>query len=194
VDVVDQVGVDAGAVVLERQQQLAGTGLAVRYFFQRRWRLRAGRPRQGRAAVEVLLADQRLRADQAGGVFAKVLEAGVFDLHHDHGLARNRLWPAVFVAVDLARLGDVDRFDFADVGAGDPDLLARDHERAVVEDPADDVAVVAATRRRDQEDRDDDSDEEGGYQAFAILHGPGGTSAGLHWDAVTPEPEKGGST
>ena len=194
VDVVDQVGVDAGAVVLDRQQPLARARLAFGDLFQRWRRLAARRPWQGRPAIEVLLADQRLRADQAGGVFAEVLEARVFDVHHDHGLARDRFGLAVFVAVDLTREADPDRFDFADVGAGDADLLALDHEGAVVEEAAHDVAVVAAVRGRDQHDRDDDGDEQEGDQPFfeaAFFHG---ASAGLHCAEVTPEPVNGGST
>ena len=46
-----------------------------------------GRPRQGGLAVDVLLPQERLGADQAGGVLAEVLEAGLVDLHHDHRLA-----------------------------------------------------------------------------------------------------------
>ena len=71
VDVVDQVGVDAGAVVLERQQALAGAGLSGGDDAQRRRRLGAGRPRQGRPAVDVLLADQRLGPDDAVRVLRK---------------------------------------------------------------------------------------------------------------------------
>ena len=176
-------------------RQLARAGLAVADLFQRRRRLGARRPRQGRAAVDVLLADQRLRADLAGGVFAEVLEAGVGDLHHDHGLARDRLGLAVFVGGDLARHRDPDRFDLADVGAGDTDLLALDHEAAVVEDPAHDVAAVAAAAGGDEDDRDDRGDQQqGAISPFAGFHGPGGASAGLHSTVVTPEPVCGGST
>ena len=124
---------------------------------------------------------------------AEVLEAGVFDLHRDHGLARDRLRLAVLVAVDLARHRHADRFDFADGGAGDAHFLARDHEAAAVEDPADDVAAAAAAAAGDQHDDDDDrGDQPGCDQPFP--HGPGGASAGSHADdGLTPEPAKGGS-
>ena len=89
-DVVDQVRVDAGAVAAERQQVLARPGLAGGDLLQRRRRRRARRPRQGRAAVDELLADQRLRPDLAAGVAAEVLEAGVGDVHDDDRLAGNR--------------------------------------------------------------------------------------------------------
>ena len=56
---------------------------------QRRRQRRAFDARLGRQAVDVLLADQRLRADRAAGVGAEVLEAGVCDVR-----ARPRPWPA----------------------------------------------------------------------------------------------------
>ena len=151
-------------------------------------------PRQGRPAVDVLLADQRLRPDHAAGVFAEVLEAGVVDLHHDHRLARDRLRLAVFVAGDLARHGHADRFDFADVGAGDAHLLALDHERAVVEDRAHDVALVAAAgRRRAGRRRRRRRRAARAIRAFLRLllmaRPPGCTGT-----RSTPEPVKGGST
>ena len=82
-----------------------------------------------------------LRPDQTAGVLAEVLEAGIFDLNHDHGLARFRDRLAVFVGDGVAGHGDADGFDLADRGAGDADFLALDHEAAVVEDGADAVAV-----------------------------------------------------
>ena len=110
---------------------------------------------QGRPAVDELLADQRLRPDQAARVFAEVLETGIGDLHRDHRFAGDLQRLAVLVAVDLTRHGHADRFDFADGGAGDADFLAGDHEAAAVEDPAHDVAAAAAAAA-DQYDRDDD--------------------------------------
>ncbi len=192
-DVVDQVRVDAGAVVLQRQQVLTGARFARGDLFQFRRRLRPRRPRQRRVAVDELLADQRLRADQAARVAAEVLEARVFDLHRDHRLAGDRLRLAVLVAVDLARLRHADRFDFADVGAGHAHQLALDHEGAVVEDRADDVAPAAAgTAGEQDDDHDDRRDQPGCDQRFP--HGPGGASAGSHSvDGWTPEPAKGGS-
>ena len=195
VDVVDQVGVDAGAVVFERQQVLAGAGLARLDHFQRRRRLRAGRARQGRPAVDVLLADQRLRADDAVGVLAEVLEAGVFDLHHDHRLAGDRFGVAVFEAVDFARQRDADRFDFADVGAGDPHLLALDHERAVVEDRADDVAFAAAAAEEISTIATTiATTTTAAISPLRLFMARAAASEGLHWDELTPEPENGGST
>ena len=55
----------------------------------------------------------------------------------------------------LAGQRDVDRLDRADVGAGDPDLLALDHEGAVVEDRPNQVAAAAAAAGDEQDDRDD---------------------------------------
>ena len=86
-DVVDQVDVHCLAVVLQRQEVLAGSGLAIWNLVQRRRQRRARRPRQGGLAVDVFLPQKRLGTDQAGGVLAKVLEASLVDLHHDHRLA-----------------------------------------------------------------------------------------------------------
>ena len=91
VDVVDQVGVDAGAVVPSGSRYWPAPGWPSGIFFSGGAGWRAGRPRQGRAAVDELLADQRLRPDLAAGVAAEVLEAGVGDVHHDHRLAGDRL-------------------------------------------------------------------------------------------------------
>ena len=164
VDVVDQVRVDAGAVVLDRQQVLAGARLPVGDLLQRRRRLGARRARQGGTAVDELLADQRLGADQAAGVAAEVLEARIDDLHRDHGLARDRLRLAVLVAVDLTRHRHADRFDFADGRAGDPHFLALDHEAAAVEDRADDVAVAAVAAAGEQRDGHDDHGDQPGCE------------------------------
>ena len=133
---------------------------------------------------------------------AEVLEAGVGDLHHDHGLARNRLRLAVFVAVDLAGQGDVDGLDFADVGAGDPDLLASDHERAVVEDAADDVGVVFFLAEASSRTATTTAARSSAISAFfpALFILPFALTArvagrrGCIAEEVTPEPVKGGST
>ncbi len=159
--------------------------------FERRGRLRAWRPGQGRAAVDELLADQRLRPDQAAGVAAEVLEAGVGDVHHDHRLAGDRDRLAVFVLDGFAGLGDVDRFDRADVGAGDADLLAVDHEGAVVEDRPDPVAAGFAAAG-DQQDDDDDRHHQCRREDQPFDHGPGGASAGLHSELLTLLPANGG--
>ena len=93
-------------------------------------------------ALDELLADQRLRADQAGRVVAEVLEGRVVDLQ-----ARSPPCPASGSPSSRAAsslVGDVDRGDRADVGAGDADLLAVDQEAGVVEDRADLVAALVA--------------------------------------------------
>ncbi len=158
VDVVDQVGVDAGAVVAERQQVLAGPRFAGGDLLQRRRRFGPRRPRQGRLAVDELLADQRLRPDQAACVLPPVLEARVGDVHDDDRLARlfDRL--AVLVGDRFPGHGDADFFDFADVGARHPHLLAVDHEGAVVEDRPHPVAAGFAAARDQEDDRDDGRD------------------------------------
>ncbi len=141
-DVVDEVEVDLLAVVLDRQPVLAGADLAVGDLLERRRRLRLRGPWLGRLALDVLLAEQRLRPDQAGGVGEEVLEAGIVDAEHRDGLAGL----LVAVAPDgLARQRDRDLVDGADRGAGDPHLLAVDEEAGVVEVGADLVvpAVVA---------------------------------------------------
>ena len=155
-DVVDQVRIDAGAVVLERQQVLTGAGLPVGDLPQR-WRGRGARSAgHGRAAIDELLADQRLRSDQAAGVAAEVLEAGVFDLHRDHRFAGHSLRLAVFVAVDFTGQRYAHRFDFADRRSSDPHFLALDHEATAVEDRADDIAAAAAAAAGEQQDHDGD--------------------------------------
>ena len=82
-----------------------------------------------RLALDELLADQRLRADRAEGVLAEVVVVGVVDLQDDRGLLVVR---------------EVDRLDPADDDAADLHVLARDHERGVVEDRAHAVAAAVA--------------------------------------------------
>ena len=94
----------------------------------------ARRPRQRRPAVDVLLADQRLRADLAGRVLAEVLEAGIVDLQHQDRLARGLRCSGRFRSCLFARHRHADRLDRSDAGAGDAHFLACDQERAVVED------------------------------------------------------------
>ena len=144
-DVVEQVEVDGLAVVLERQEALPLAGLAVGDHVELWRRLGDRGARLGRRAVDELLAEQRLRPDQAGGVGAEVLEAGVGDLENDRGLARVVAAVRVY---DLAGLRDVDRADRAHVGAGDPHLLVLDEEAGVVEVGAHLVVVGRAARRR----------------------------------------------
>ncbi len=86
-DVVDQVEVDCLAVVLDREEALALAGLALLDYLQLRRRIGARRARLGRLALDELLAEERLRANQAGGVLAPVLKARVGDPHHDDRLA-----------------------------------------------------------------------------------------------------------
>ncbi len=87
-DVVDEVEVDRRAVAVERQQILARTRLVLGNQLELRRRLGARSARLRRLTLDELLADQRLRADQAGGVGAEVLEPGLGDLEDDDRLAR----------------------------------------------------------------------------------------------------------
>ncbi len=105
---------------------------------QRRRQRRAFHARLGRQAVDVLLADQRLRSDRAARVGAKVLEAGVFDVQHDRrlGLGRGR-----------------DRPHCPDLHPVDLHVLAGDEVAGVVEDRTHGVAAVGAPGRgREQHD------------------------------------------
>ena len=95
VDVAEQVDVDRAVGVLHRQQVLAGAFLPLADLVQRRRQRRAFDARLGRQAVDVLLADQRLRADRAARVRAEVLEAGVFDV-----AARPPPWPAASASTE----------------------------------------------------------------------------------------------
>ena len=90
-DVVDQVEVDRLAVVLERQEVLAGAGLAVRDLFEERRRLACRAPAAGSACSR----RTSRRSATAGGSGswrpAEVLEARVGDVHHDDRLAGHRV-------------------------------------------------------------------------------------------------------
>ena len=86
-----------------------------------------------RLALDELLADQRLRPDDALRVGAEVLVARVVDPQHDRGLEVRR---------------DLDVLDRADLDAGDLHVLARDDEAGVVEDRAHAVGLVLLARRR----------------------------------------------
>ncbi len=86
-DVVDEVEVNRLAVVLDRQEDLALARLAVGDDLELRRRLGARGASLGRLALDELLAQERLRAHQAGRVLAPVLEALVRDPHDDNGLA-----------------------------------------------------------------------------------------------------------
>ena len=181
----DEVEVDLLAVVLDRQPVLAGAGLAVGDLLERRRRLAARRARLRRLALDVLLAEQRLRPDQAGGVAQEVLEAGIGDAEHGHRLA----W--VLVAVSLHRLigqRDRDVVDGADRRAGDPDVLAVDEEAGVVEVGADLVVAAAVTfaggGRGDQRRDDAQTDDYGQDPSHGPGSGPGGSQPGLQSDGV----------
>ena len=148
-----------------------------------------GGARLGRLALDELLADQRLRPDQAARVLAEVLERGIVDPHHDHGLAGIG---AAVLQRGLVVAGHGHVGDYADVGPGDPDLLALDQETGVVEDRADLVdVVVAAGGRADGENRDRGSDGE--QYGRDPPHGPGGTSVGSHSPSSNLPPRNGWS-
>ena len=113
-------------------------------------------------ALDVALADQRLRTDRAEGVLAEVVVVGVVDAEDDRG---------------LLVVGQIDRRDAADDDAADLDVHARDHERGAVEDRAHLVpaAVAAGAGREDDQREAGEHDCGDGDQA---LHGPGGRIAG----------------
>src|SRR4051794_8824947 len=117
--------------------------------------------RRGRRALHGPLADERLRPDRAVGVGAEVLEAAGGDVEDDRR---------------LLVLGDVQRADLADLDAGDLDVLARDHERGVVEDGA--HLVPARVARAGAEDRDAGGSGQDGGDGGDPFHGPGGTWLG----------------
>ncbi len=132
-DVLDQVEVDGGAVVLQGQQALALAGLALGDLLQLGRRLLTRGAGLGRGAVDVALPDQRLRPDDAAGVLAEVLEPAVLDVEDGHRLAGLGV-PASLEADDLVVARDVDGLHRADRRPRDPDLLVGDEEGAVVED------------------------------------------------------------
>ena len=161
VDVVDEVEVDRLAVVLQRQEVLAGARLAVGDLLER-----AAAPASGRARLRS--AEQSTNFSPSSdcgrirqrGVAAEVLEAGVGDLEHDDRLAG--------VGLPSARTGSpgsetVDAVDRADLGAGDPHVLAVDEEAAVVEDGADHVGAPSlAAAGADREQRRPRAPSDGG--------------------------------
>ncbi len=132
VDVDGAGGVFEGHVVLPRPFPAGWDG------GQRRRQRRADGPFLGGNAVDVLLADQRLDLDRAGGVGAEVLEAGVFDVQRDRrpGLRRGHHF-----AHD-ARLDAVDQH-----------VLAGDQVAGVVEDGAHGVAPARTPRGGRKQDR-----------------------------------------
>jgi hypothetical protein len=184
-DVVDQVDVDRLGGALDRQQVLARAALALGDLAQRRRRLLALRARLRRRALDVLLADERLRADRALRVGAEVLERGLGDLEHDRS--------AVVV-------GHVELVDLADVDAGDADVLPGDEREGVVEDRADLVArgvgVVAGPgaehrdhggRREHERDDEDAPSWPGQHQPLVAVEAvvlEGGEPSAAAWVAA----------
>ncbi len=140
VDVLQLVNADGALGVAERQQKFAFAFLSGGDAVQR-WRQRnAFGMLLGRQAVDVLLAQQRLRQDRAFGVGAEVLEAGVFDvqLHRRLALRRGGHFP-----------------DFADFRAVRLDFLAFGDVVGVVEDRAHGVGAVGSAGGGREQDRDD---------------------------------------
>ena len=82
-------------------------------------------------------------------------------------------------------IDDTDRLDHADVGAGDPHLLALDHEAAVVEDGADPVAVGRTAAAGGQQDDHDRRRDQSRARVSPVGHGAGGASPGLHSEVST---------
>ena len=134
VDVLDDVGVDRRAGLRHRQQVGPGTR-AAGDLGQRR------RARAAGLAVDVALADQRLRADRAGGVGVERRELAVVDRDRDGGHVRWRGRRTL-----LGARANAQRLDAPDVRARDPHVLAADRERGVVEDRSDEVGPAGAAR------------------------------------------------
>ena len=187
VDVLDDVQVHLLAVVLERQEPLAGSRLAVGDLLELRWRLDPRCARLGRLAVDELLTEERLRADDARGIAEEVLEGRVGDLHDDHGL------PGVVLAVRVYLLpghGDIHGADGAHVRPGDPHLLALHDEPAVVEVAADQIAVLVGGGRP-QDHHENGNRSQQGEDEEGASHGPGGTSEGSHSPVSAPSSRNG---
>ena len=129
VDVAEQVDVNRTVSVLYRQQPLARSFVPGADLLEGRRQRRACDAGLSREAIDVLLADQRLRAHRAAGVGAKVLEAGLGDFQQD---CRLRL-----------RRGS-HRADRADLDPVDLDVLAGDDVAGVVEERPNRVSAVRA--------------------------------------------------
>ena len=114
-------------------------------------------------ALDVLLADQRLRADGAGRAAAERREAGLGDLEGDRRLLLRR---------------HVERLDPADDRAGDLDVLALHHVGGVVEDRPHLVARAAVVARADAEHQQRRQAESEQADDRDAPHGPGGTVVG----------------
>ena len=185
-DVVHEIEVHGLAVLLERQEALPLAPAALLDDLELRGRLRARSPGLRRLALQELLAKQRLRVDQAGGVLPEVLKAGVVDLHDDHCL------PGLRRAVRVHGLlgeGDVQLGNGADLGARHPHLHAGRQERRVVEDAADLVPLpFRGAGAGDQNRGAGAADEEDQKDA---PHGPGGTSLGSQAPLNSPSARNG---
>ena len=148
-DVVDEVEVDRLAVSLERQQVLAGARLSVgdRRQLGRRLACPAARGSVGLHSTNFSPISDCGRIRHEASV-RKSWNAGVVDLAARRPPCRASGLPSSMRGLVLA--GDVDVGDRADLGAGDPDVLAGDQEARVVEDRPDLVlaAVAAGAGRR----------------------------------------------
>ena len=176
-DVVDQVEVDRLAVALERQQVLALARLAVGDLLELAAAARcpAARGWVGSHSTNFSPISDcgRIRQEASS---RKSWKPGSSIRSTTHRLAG--LGAAVLVR-GLVVAGDVDLGDRADLGAGDPHLLAGDQEGGVVEDRADLVgALVAAGAGADDQDRHRGGERDRGSPATRLMV-PAGTSVGV---------------
>ena len=143
-DVVDQVDVDFLAVVLQRQEVLPGSGLAVGDHVQRRRRLGARAPAAGsacsrRTSRPAATGDGSGRRRPGGSPGSRARRSS-----SRRPPCRDPALPSR-CASSPGSVTSTERHR-PDVGAGDPHLLAGDQEAAVVEDRADLVVVPVAAR------------------------------------------------
>ena len=147
VDVLDEVEVDRLAVVLERQQVLAGAGLAVGDLADLR---AAARRRQSAAGCSGIRRSARRAATGARirheASSRKSWNAGSSISITTTALPGIALPPSSRLTISSSRR-DLDLLDRPDLGAGDPDLLAGDEEAAVVEDRPDLVGPTVVAGR-----------------------------------------------
>src|ERR1700722_4870121 len=138
VDVADLVDSHRTGGLLDGEQPLARAFVPCGDLVQRGRQRRAFGSGLGGQAINVLLADQRLWLDRAGGVDPKVLEAGIGDVQRHRSLALR---------------GGRNGADGADLDAVDLDVLATDHVAGIVEDRAHRVATTRTAGRSGEQDR-----------------------------------------
>ena len=152
---------------------------------------RAGGPRLGRLALDELLADQRLRADQAA-----TRPRGSPGTPGRRSAGRRRPCPGrgspSSCAGSSAPVTSTSETD-ADLGAGDADLLALDQEAGVVEDRPHLVgALVAAGRRAERRGPRPRRRSRRAMTAIRLM-APGARRRGHSRRRATPTPRNGWS-